>query len=49
MTFNFHNILVRDEKGSIIGILSSGDDVTERKLQEKSSKKVGKSPPDIIG
>ncbi len=40
LTFNFHNLLVADEKGNIIGILSSGDDVTERKRKEKSQKEV---------
>jgi PAS domain S-box-containing protein len=39
-TFNFHNLLVSDEKGKTIGILSSGDDVTERKRIEKTSKEV---------
>ncbi len=40
LTFNFHNVLVSDEKGKTIGILSSGDDVTERKSKEKSLKDV---------
>ena len=39
-TFNFHNVLVSDEKGNIIGLLSSADDVTERKRKEKSLKEV---------
>jgi PAS domain S-box-containing protein len=39
-TFNFHNIIVNDEKGNAIGILSSADDVTERKPMEKSLKAV---------
>jgi PAS domain S-box-containing protein len=39
-TFNFHNQLVSDEKGNIIGMLSSADDVTERKRMEKSLKEV---------
>ncbi len=39
-TFNFHNLLVSDEKGNIIGLLSSGDDVTERKRKEKLFKEV---------
>ena len=39
-TFNFHNVLVKDEKGNVIGLLSSGDDVTERKQKETSLKKV---------
>ncbi len=38
--FNFHNILVSDEKGNTIGILSSGEDVTERKRKEKVSKEI---------
>jgi PAS domain S-box-containing protein len=37
-TFNFHNILVSDKKGKTVGILSSGDDVTERRRKEKESK-----------
>ena len=36
LTFNFHNLLVSDEKGNTIGILSSGDEVAERKRKEKS-------------
>jgi len=39
-TFNFHNILVSDEKGKTVGVLSSGDDVTERRRKEKASKEV---------
>jgi len=39
-TFNFHNILVSDEKGKTVGMLSSGDDVTERRRKEKASKEV---------
>ena len=39
-TFNFHNLLVSDEKGNTIGMLSSADDVTERKRKEKSLKEV---------
>lgn len=38
--FNFHNILVSDEKGNTIGILSSGADVTELRLKEKALKEV---------
>jgi len=38
--FNFHNILVSDEKGVTIGLLSSGDDVTDIRLKEKASKDV---------
>lgn len=32
--FNFHNILISDEKGATIGTLSSGADVTERRQKE---------------
>lgn len=39
-TFNFHNLLASDEKGKTIGMLSSADDVTERKRMEKSLKEV---------
>jgi len=39
-TFNFHNELVNDQKGNTIGVLSSADDVTERKRKEKSLKEV---------
>jgi PAS domain S-box-containing protein len=39
-TYNFHNLLVSDEKGNTIGMLSSADDVTERKRMEKSLKEV---------
>jgi PAS domain S-box-containing protein len=39
-TFNFHNVIVSDEKGKAIGMLSSADDVTERKRMEKSLKEV---------
>ena len=38
--FNFHNILVSDEKGNTIGILSSGSDLTQRRQKEKALKKV---------
>ena len=38
--FNFHNVLVSNEKGNTIGMLSSADDVTERKRMEKSLKEV---------
>jgi len=38
--FNWHNILVRDEKGSTIGLLSSGAEVTERRQIEKEQKVV---------
>ena len=33
--FSFHNILVSDKKGNIIGTLSSGDDVTKLRRKEK--------------
>jgi PAS domain S-box-containing protein len=36
--FNFHNILVSDEKGNSIGTLSSGADVTERRQKEEALK-----------
>ncbi|MGD0450571.1 MAG: PAS domain S-box protein [Candidatus Bathyarchaeia archaeon] len=39
-TFNFHNLLVSDEKGKTIGMLSSADDVTEKKRMEKSSREI---------
>jgi PAS domain S-box-containing protein len=39
-TLNFHNLLVSDEKGKTIGVLSSGDDVTNRKIAEEKSKKI---------
>ncbi len=39
-TFNFHNLIVTDEKRNPIGVLSSADDVTEKKRNEKSSKEV---------
>jgi len=32
---SWHNTLLRDNKGSVIGTLSSGDDVTERKRAEE--------------
>ena len=38
--FSFHNILVSDEKGNIIGMLSSGDDVTKLRRKEKALKEV---------
>jgi PAS domain S-box-containing protein len=38
--FNFHHILVSDEKGNTIGILSSGADVTKRRQKEKALKEV---------
>jgi len=39
-TFNFHNILVSDKKGKTVGMLSSGDDVSERRRKETASKEV---------
>ncbi|MFX1561905.1 MAG: PAS domain S-box protein [Promethearchaeota archaeon] len=33
---SWHNIVLRDEKGEIIGTLSSGEDVTEQKLAEEA-------------
>lgn len=39
-TLNFHNLLVSDEKGKTIGVLSSGDDVTDRKIAEEKLKKI---------
>ncbi len=39
-TFNFHNLIVSDEKGNPIGVLSSADDVTERRRKEISLKEV---------
>jgi len=38
--FNFHNILVSDENGKTIGVISSGEDVTERKRHEVTLKEV---------
>ena len=38
--FSFHNILVSDEKGNIIGMLSSADDVTNLRRNEKALKEV---------
>jgi len=38
--FSFHNILVSDEKGNIIGTLSSADDVTILRGNEKALKEV---------
>lgn len=32
----WHNTLLKDDKGNIIGHLSSGEDITERKLAEKA-------------
>jgi len=38
--FSFHNILVSDEKGNIIGTLSSADEVTKLRQKEKALKEV---------
>lgn len=35
-TFAWHNILLKNEKGNIIGTLSSGEDITERKKAEEA-------------
>ena len=40
--YNFHNVLVRDANGNTIGVMSSGDDVTERRKKEISSKDMEK-------
>lgn len=39
-TFNFHNVLVSDEQGKTVGVLSSGDEVTEQRRKERVSKEV---------
>ena len=39
-TFNFHNVIVADEKGEAVGMLSSGDDVTYRVGLEEHAKDV---------
>ena len=36
----FHNILASDGEGNTIGVLSSAEDVTERRRKEKTSKEV---------
>jgi len=36
----WHNTILKDEQGNIIGHLSSGDDITERKLQEEEREKL---------
>ncbi len=36
---NWHNSLLRDENGNVIGTLSSGDDITERKMAEDELRK----------
>lgn len=40
LTLNFHNILVSDKEGNTIGVLSSGDDVSERKRLETISREI---------
>ncbi|WP_406658213.1 PAS domain S-box protein [Methanolobus sp. ZRKC2] len=35
-TFQWHNILLKDENGNIKGLLTSGEDITERKKAEKT-------------
>jgi PAS domain S-box-containing protein len=42
--FNFHNILISDEKGNSIGVLSSGADITDRRLKEKTLKEAENHP-----
>jgi len=37
----WHNTILRDEAGNIIGILSSGEDITERKRAEEEIKRRG--------
>jgi len=36
--FNFHNVLVSDVKGNTIGVLSSGEEVTEQRRKERTLK-----------
>ena len=38
LTLNFHNVLISNEEGKTIGVLSSGEDVTERRKKERTSK-----------
>jgi PAS domain S-box-containing protein len=40
LTLNFHNLLVTDAKGKTVGVLSSAEDVTERKHAETAAKKM---------
>jgi len=35
-TISWHNTILEDEKGKVVGTLSSGDDVTEQKLAQKA-------------
>ncbi len=39
ITFDFHNLLARDTSGNILGVLSSAENVTERKRKQETSKK----------
>jgi PAS domain S-box-containing protein len=39
LVINWHNVLVKDEMGSFIGVLSSGADVTDRRRAEEAIKK----------
>lgn len=36
----WHNTILKDEKGDIVGTLSSGEDITERKLAEEEKSKL---------
>ncbi|NQV31267.1 MAG: PAS domain S-box protein, partial [Phycisphaeraceae bacterium] len=48
----WHNALLQDDKGSIVGILSSGEDITDRRQAEKeiqTFKKALDSSSDAIG
>ncbi len=40
----WHNTVLRDEKGSVIATLSSGEDITERKKAEEQIAKLAKFP-----
>ena len=40
LTLNFHNVLISNEEGKTIGILSSAEDVTERRKKERTSKEI---------
>ena len=40
LTFDFHNLLVRDTEGSVLGVLSSAENVTARKQRQGNSRKV---------
>ncbi|HYA77398.1 MAG TPA: PAS domain S-box protein, partial [Verrucomicrobiae bacterium] len=41
--FNFHNLLVSDEKGNTIGVLSSGEEVTKLRRKERTLKEAENS------